>query len=227
MDLLTPKQAYRVVRRHLTPDLLKPKYRKRVESGCDVRTGHCYAASEAFYHLVGGRDAGYKPMFVVHENEPHWWVQGPDRKVWDLTAEQFEKPVPYERGKGKGFLTRDPSKRAAEIIRRVTKGKTAMTSDLRKGLIRLAYAKPELREHLLPILKEARNPPFWNAAKADDAVGKAYVYLVDLKLGFDSWHEIPPNAQPLYSAIMKAMDACGKARQETGQVREMVRRKRY
>jgi len=150
---LTPKQAYSAVRRHLTPDLLKPKYRKLVQDGADKRTGHCYAASEAFYHLVGGKAEGYKPMFLSHEGEPHWWIQGPDAKVWDLTSEQFDTPVPYGQGRGKGFLTKDPSRRAADLIQRATKGKRAMT--LRTKLIRLAHARPELRDEILPLLKEA------------------------------------------------------------------------
>ena len=31
---------------------------------------------------------------------------------------------------------------------------------------------------------------------------------MDLKLGFDSWEEIPKSAQPLYKEIMGAMGAC-------------------
>jgi hypothetical protein len=47
-----------------------------------------------------------------HEGEPHWWLVDADGDVLDLTAEQFSTPVPYERGVGIGFLTREPSKRA-------------------------------------------------------------------------------------------------------------------
>lgn len=73
----------------------------------------------------------------------------------------------------------------------------------------------------------AYEPPFHNAAKADEALGEAYLSLIGLKLGFDSWHEIPASAQPLYLQITKAVDAVVTARQATTQVRAMVARKRY
>jgi len=73
----------------------------------------------------------------------------------------------------------------------------------------------------------AYNPPFQNAAKADEALGEAYRSLIDLKLGFDSWEEIPQSAHPLYQQIMKAVDAVVTARQTTTQVRGMVAKKRY
>lgn len=37
----------------------------------------------------------------------------------DITADQFETPIPYDEGIGCGFLTAKPSRRAKEIIRRV------------------------------------------------------------------------------------------------------------
>lgn len=70
-------------------------------------------------------------------------------------------------------------------------------------------------------------PPFHNAAKADEALGEAYLSLIGLKLGFDSWHEIPASAQPLYQQIQKAVDAVVTARQATTQVRATIARKRY
>ena len=73
----------------------------------------------------------------------------------------------------------------------------------------------------------AYEPPFHNAAQADEALGEAYRALIDLKLGFDSWYEIPSSAHPLYQQIMKAMEAVSTARQVTAQVRAMVARKRY
>jgi len=65
---------------------------------------------------VGGKDAGYKPMFIKHESEPHWWIQGPNDEVIDITADQFLTPVPYEKGIGKGFLTKKPSKRTQKLL---------------------------------------------------------------------------------------------------------------
>ena len=88
--------------------------------------GHCYAASEALYHMLGGKTAGYVPQVAsfIENNEKltHWWLKNQDGKIFDPTAEQFtaigQKP-PYELGKGAGFLTKLPSKRASTIIKRV------------------------------------------------------------------------------------------------------------
>lgn len=91
---------------------------------------------------------------------------------------------------------------AERIVEQARKGRTAST--------RVAY-----------------EPPFHNAAKADEALGEAYWSLIDLKLGFDSWNEIPQSAMPLYREILKAVDAIVGARRVTTQVRAMVARKRY
>lgn len=78
--------------------------------------GHCYTASEYFYHLLGGSKSNYKPMFIRHENQPHWFLKG---KIWDeivdITATQFRITPPYSQGIGKGFLTNYPSKRAIRL----------------------------------------------------------------------------------------------------------------
>jgi hypothetical protein len=82
--------------------------------------GHCYVASEALYHLLGGVQAGWVPMFITHEGAPHWFLRNKTSgQIIDATKDQFETPVPYDQGKGKGFLTRDPSKRASVVMQRV------------------------------------------------------------------------------------------------------------
>jgi hypothetical protein len=80
-------------------------------------TGHCYVACEAIYHLLGGKEGGLRPMFIYHEGSPHWYLMRGD-EVIDPTASQFRSSVPYEFGKGKGFLTKKPSRRAAVVIDR-------------------------------------------------------------------------------------------------------------
>ena len=56
----------KAIRKALTPDLLHEPYRSRVQAGhCDPMTGHCYVASEAAYHMLGGKAAGWTPMFCV------------------------------------------------------------------------------------------------------------------------------------------------------------------
>jgi hypothetical protein len=103
------------VREVLSDDLLKPEYRRLTNR--KPTTGHCYAASEALYHLLG--PAGFTPQNIRHEGASHWYLKADDGAILDPTADQFDTPVPYEAGRGKGFLTKQPSKRALEIIRRV------------------------------------------------------------------------------------------------------------
>lgn len=109
-DLLTRDLIHKV-QVHLTDDLRRPPYkgsRKKM-------AGHCYVASEVIYHILGGRN--WKPCFIKHEGHPHWFLQ--NRKtgeIIDATRSQFKTKVPYELGKGKGFLTKLPSARAQTIL---------------------------------------------------------------------------------------------------------------
>jgi len=99
----------------LTDDLRRAPWR-----GSPNRlAGHCYVASEALYHLAGGKASGLTPQNVQHEGASHWYLKHKDGTIVDPTAGQFSTPVPYSQGKGKGFLTKRPSKRAQIVIDRV------------------------------------------------------------------------------------------------------------
>ena len=111
---MTKRKLRNSIRRNLTDDLRLSKYQ-----GKNRLRGHCYVASEAFFHLAGGKRAGYKPMTVRHECVVHWYLLGPEGEVVDLTAEQFNTPVPYHFGRGRGFLTKEPSKRARKLMDRI------------------------------------------------------------------------------------------------------------
>lgn len=112
MEVVTLARDVRAV---LTDDLRKPKYR----GSPNPVAGHCYVASEAALFLLRNRGIkGWKPMFIQHEGEPHWFLRHTSGLILDLTAEQFKTPVPYELAKGKGFLTKEPSKRAMEVVHR-------------------------------------------------------------------------------------------------------------
>ena len=103
------------VREHLSDDLRKPKFR-----GHECKTtGHCYVASEAVYHSLGGKAAGYTPMQVSHEGTSHWFLKHESGKIIDPTSDQFKTPVPYEKAKGRGFLTKEPSKRTQTLLSRM------------------------------------------------------------------------------------------------------------
>jgi len=78
--------------------------------------GNCYVASEALYHLMGGKAAGWKPMNMRHEDESHWFLRHKSGMIIDQTAFQFETKPDYTKAVGRGFLTLLPSKRARDLM---------------------------------------------------------------------------------------------------------------
>lgn len=100
------------VRSCLDESLRKPAYRNHP----NPMAGHCYVASEALYHRLGGKGAGWTPQTIRHEGGPHWFLRHREGAIIDPTADQFETPVPYDQGKGCGFLTRQPSARAQRVL---------------------------------------------------------------------------------------------------------------
>jgi len=118
----------------LTPDLLKPKYRKMSE-GEHPTFGHCGSATQAAYYMLGGEESGYVPQVAnLGDGTTHWWLRHRDTgHVIDPTKEQYtskgEKP-PYDLGRGCGFPNPNPdvpSKRGQEIINRI-RGRSARAS---------------------------------------------------------------------------------------------------
>ena len=118
---LVEEDAVSKVLNVLTPDLLKKDY---VEANKTNATyGHCYSASEAVYHMLGGKASGLRPANGRDANGVvHWWLKSKDGRIIDPTATQYTSiglNPPYEAGKGGGFLTKDPSRRAQTIIDRI------------------------------------------------------------------------------------------------------------
>jgi hypothetical protein len=118
MDQRLIDSAVADVREVLTDDLLHPRYRRLANRR--PTTGHCYAASEALFYLLGGKAAGLQAAVVRHEGGVHWFLRLADGTVIDPTADQFATWPPYDRARGIGFLTPGPSARAREIIRRLS-----------------------------------------------------------------------------------------------------------
>ncbi len=115
---INPNKLIANIRKSLTPELLKPRYRKLKQR--NRYTGHCYVASEALYHLLGRKRSGFVPQVIRHEGSTHWYLKhSATGKIRDLTCKQFRTPVPYKKGRGKGFLTPKPSKRARIVMKRV------------------------------------------------------------------------------------------------------------
>lgn len=106
-------ELIKTIQSYLTEDLLKPQYRN---TGIPF-FGHCYVACEAIYHLTG---CTLKPVRAKDDTGiVHWWLVDGFGNIIDPTKEQYEfvgiKP-PYEKGRGGGFLTKNPSKRAQKVI---------------------------------------------------------------------------------------------------------------
>jgi hypothetical protein len=89
--------------------LLHPKFKKLKKKSEHPLFGLCYAASEAFYHLVKPYDLKVKPaqkkIFWRGEWISHWVVILSDGTVVDITAGQFlnEIEIPYSEFKGRPF----------------------------------------------------------------------------------------------------------------------------
>ena len=112
---LDPMTLMEEVRTAIRPEDIKPQFRR-----ADHPTaGACYVASEAIFHLAGGKEAGLRPVRAFHEGVSHWWLEDTDGNVIDATADQFDEPVPYSEGKSGGFLTKKPSKRALALMGRI------------------------------------------------------------------------------------------------------------
>lgn len=110
----------------LSLDLLTSEWRdevtqQRCSRDINYLAGHCYVASEAFYHLWGKKH-GFKPYHCFVEDRMevvgHWYLRSRDI-VLDITREQFGQEAEYTERKRCAFLTKKPSKRARELMRRV------------------------------------------------------------------------------------------------------------
>jgi hypothetical protein len=82
-----------------------------------ARRGNCYVASEALYHLLGGKGAGWTPCRVKIDNDTHWFLRHRSGLIVDPTRSQFKTEPPYAKARGSGFLTRQPSKRARKLMK--------------------------------------------------------------------------------------------------------------
>jgi hypothetical protein len=98
----------------LTDEDRKPQYR----GDPNLMRGQCYVACEVLRH--GKLCDMVVPTTVRVNGEVHWFLQS---KLYgfvvDPTADQFDEPVPYSLGVGRGFLTKKPSKRAQKVLERL------------------------------------------------------------------------------------------------------------
>ena len=140
----------RAIQKSCTPELRNEEWARRSGPLDHPLKGLCAVATQAFYHLAGGKAAGYK-MYAGNNYEDnkgrivytppsgnaardrHWWAQGPSKEgvrgagaVEDLTAAQFPgKNFVYEYARGKGTHPMGTKEgqltaRAAVVVERVT-----------------------------------------------------------------------------------------------------------
>ena len=125
----------RAVQASLTPDLLSPQERDRLEPGDHATAGHCAIAAEALLYLVRqyrpdlsvksvcatyretatGPQPWLKDQHAPGDRRTHWYVLGSPKgshytwQILDPTREQYtthgDQP-PYYLGRGKGFQGR-------------------------------------------------------------------------------------------------------------------------
>ena len=103
------------ITKNLTQDLLKPKYK----GSTNKFKGHCYIATETFYHLWGKKN-GYKPYYIKVENKVHWFLKK-NHDIIDLTKNQFNFKLNYKNAICCGFLTKNPSRRSKLLISKIKK----------------------------------------------------------------------------------------------------------
>ena len=105
----------------LSLELLHPAYKPTEKDWQDACKNHCYVATEAAYHLFG-KKAGFVPYVYPHgDGTTHWWlVHQETGAVLDPSGPQLKgKTSLYKGGRRATFLTRKPSRRAVELMRRV------------------------------------------------------------------------------------------------------------
>jgi hypothetical protein len=97
------------------PELIKEQYRDKNRP----LFGHCYTASEVYYHLKGKID-GYIPYCMEIEEGTHWFLKNlKTNDIIDLTCGKIQ--YDYSNSRPVPFMTKEPSKRAKIILREMNK----------------------------------------------------------------------------------------------------------
>lgn len=100
------------------PELVKKKYRDKSRP----LFGHCYTASEIYFHLRGKED-GYCSYCMEIPEGTHWFLKNPKTNdIIDLTCGREE--YDYSKSRPVPFMTKQPSKRAKIIIEKIKKNGT-------------------------------------------------------------------------------------------------------
>jgi hypothetical protein len=130
-----PDRLKRLVQSVLSDNLIQPKYRVDWNAR-DARRmprfeGHCYSATEAYWHLKGGLESGLLiKQLTMDDRSSHRWLETADGSIIDLTIADGEerkmRSYPYDDGRDMPFIKprgRAISARAQEIVDRVERAK--------------------------------------------------------------------------------------------------------
>jgi hypothetical protein len=118
----TQRKVADLIVSHLTSDLLAPEWARQYRADVSEQPlrGHCYVASESFYHLMGASASGLRVFRCrLPDGGTHWWLATGDGAIVDLTAVQFLEAPRYECGVRTHFLSKRPSRRARTVMMRV------------------------------------------------------------------------------------------------------------
>ena len=92
------------------PELIKEQYRDPTRP----LFGHCYTATEAYYHATGKADGFASHCMKIPEGT-HWYLKNPvTGEIIDLTCGKIK--YDYSTGHRVPFQTKRPSKRAQIIL---------------------------------------------------------------------------------------------------------------
>ena len=132
-ELYTLEQIRLLLESGWSDDLLKPNYRKMKSKDAPKSTGHCYVTSEMLYYENIDHYHVTVMFMKISKTVNHWFLLV-DGQLIDFTADQFDKPLSYDRAKRSSFLTNYASKRAVILKKKIIENTDQYSKILEKGL---------------------------------------------------------------------------------------------
>lgn len=110
--MLEKQELYRALRQ-MENKYLKEPYKSKW-SALRPTTGYCYVVCEVLHHYYM-QDGSFPHVVKIPNGESHWFLRDRLDKVVDLTADQYDIPIPYDQGKRQMFMTKKISKRGKAL----------------------------------------------------------------------------------------------------------------
>jgi hypothetical protein len=103
------------------------KAHRKISKLLSLRRGNCYVTSEALYHLLGGKAAGWTVKRLKVPGDTHWFLQHESGVVLDATQAQFDVKLDYSKAVSTGFFDQKALKTGSDphgshvmaVIRRI------------------------------------------------------------------------------------------------------------